>query len=226
MNSLQNYQLSPDQRFSLAVKGRQDGSKYSELFLEKHLDGEWHVTHHLILTAVEVGDAVRTWTGQIRIKLTPMRIPLHSLNRSTMSAWEKIYQNNSLYCRWKPGVMRKVLTHNSHSYIHTFSIIPENGLQMFTRDPENGKITTKGILDFEEQINTSSERKPKMEGNSCLQQGRSGCCWSEGQCPPADICISVQPNSRRLFPLDSDSSDLCICLRCRRKWQGQMSYKG
>ncbi|KAJ8777260.1 hypothetical protein J1605_014643 [Eschrichtius robustus] len=46
MNSLLNYQLSPNEYFSLAVKGVSDGAKYPELVLQRALD-HTHITLHV-----------------------------------------------------------------------------------------------------------------------------------------------------------------------------------
>ncbi|KAF6281158.1 hypothetical protein mRhiFer1_012671 [Rhinolophus ferrumequinum] len=60
MNSLQNYQLSPNNYFSLAVKTISDGSKYPELVLEQALDREEKKVHQLVLVASDGGDPVHS----------------------------------------------------------------------------------------------------------------------------------------------------------------------
>ncbi|KFP80623.1 Protocadherin gamma-B3, partial [Acanthisitta chloris] len=69
-NSLQNYELTPDPLFSLLVTESHDGTKHVELVLEKSLDREKQRNHHLILTAVDGGDPVRSGTAQIKINVT------------------------------------------------------------------------------------------------------------------------------------------------------------
>ncbi|XP_019594584.2 protocadherin gamma-A3 isoform X9 [Rhinolophus sinicus] len=68
MNSLQNYQLSPNDYFSLAVKIISDGSKYPELVLEQALDREEKKVHQLVLVASDGGDPVHS--GNLRIQVT------------------------------------------------------------------------------------------------------------------------------------------------------------
>ncbi|XP_038627396.1 protocadherin gamma-A4-like [Tachyglossus aculeatus] len=70
MNSVDTYQLSPNQHFSLAVKESPDGSKFPEIVLAKSLDREDQSSYHLLLTAVDGGDPVRSGTAQIRINVT------------------------------------------------------------------------------------------------------------------------------------------------------------
>ncbi|KAM6224262.1 LOW QUALITY PROTEIN: protocadherin gamma-A4-like [Rhynchocyon petersi] len=70
VNSLQGYQLSPNGHFSLDVQSGADGIKYPELVLERALDREEEAVHHLVLTASDAGDPVRTGTAKIHVKLT------------------------------------------------------------------------------------------------------------------------------------------------------------
>nr|XP_044988507.1 protocadherin gamma-A3 isoform X6 [Jaculus jaculus] len=56
LNSLQSYELSPNDYFSLAVNSVSDGAKYPELVLEKALDHEKKEVHHLDLMASDGGD--------------------------------------------------------------------------------------------------------------------------------------------------------------------------
>ncbi|XP_006923071.1 protocadherin gamma-A3 [Pteropus alecto] len=60
INSLQNYQLSPNDYFSLEVKSVSDGAKYPELVLERALDREEKEVHHLILIASDGGNPVHS----------------------------------------------------------------------------------------------------------------------------------------------------------------------
>ncbi|XP_048667634.1 protocadherin gamma-A3 isoform X9 [Marmota marmota marmota] len=60
MNSLQNYKLSPNDYFSLAVNSVPDGTKYPELVLERALDREKKEVHKLELFASDGGDPVHS----------------------------------------------------------------------------------------------------------------------------------------------------------------------
>ncbi|XP_035583358.1 protocadherin gamma-A3 isoform X8 [Zalophus californianus] len=59
-NSLQNYHLSPNDYFSLAVKHVSDGAKYPELVLERALDREQKKVHQLVLIASDGGNPVHS----------------------------------------------------------------------------------------------------------------------------------------------------------------------
>ena len=69
-NSLQSYQLSYSEHFSLMAEYKAEGKNAPELVLEKPLDREQQSSHLLIFTAVEGGDPVQTGTTQIRVKVT------------------------------------------------------------------------------------------------------------------------------------------------------------
>ncbi|XP_029420552.1 protocadherin gamma-A3 isoform X23 [Nannospalax galili] len=60
MNSLQNYNLSPSDYFSLAVNSVSDDAKYPELVVERALDREKKEVHQLDLTASDGGDPVHS----------------------------------------------------------------------------------------------------------------------------------------------------------------------
>ncbi|XP_006891198.1 PREDICTED: protocadherin gamma-A3 [Elephantulus edwardii] len=67
VNSLQNYQLSPNDYFSLAVKSISGESKYPELVLERALDREEQEVHQLVLSASDGGDPVRSGNLYIQV---------------------------------------------------------------------------------------------------------------------------------------------------------------
>ncbi|XP_055980521.1 protocadherin gamma-A3 isoform X6 [Sorex fumeus] len=67
MNSLQNYQLSHSNYFSLAMKSISDGTKYPELVLEQVLDREEKEIHQVVLVASDSGDPVLSGNLYIQV---------------------------------------------------------------------------------------------------------------------------------------------------------------
>ncbi|XP_036060638.1 protocadherin gamma-A9 isoform X8 [Onychomys torridus] len=67
VNSLQSYQLSPNQHFSLDMQRGDHGAINPELVLERTLDREEEPTHHLVLTASDGGDPRRSSTALIQV---------------------------------------------------------------------------------------------------------------------------------------------------------------
>ncbi|XP_054143735.1 protocadherin gamma-A10-like [Melozone crissalis] len=66
-NSLQSYELSGDEHFSLAVQAGPGGDQRPELVLAKALDREEAAFHELVLRAMDGGDPARTGTARIRV---------------------------------------------------------------------------------------------------------------------------------------------------------------
>nr|XP_012788808.1 unnamed protein product [Sorex araneus] len=67
VNSLQSYQLSHNNYFSLAMKSISDGTKYPELVLEQALDREEKEVHQVVLVASDGGDPVLSGNLYIQV---------------------------------------------------------------------------------------------------------------------------------------------------------------
>ncbi|XP_012875736.1 PREDICTED: protocadherin gamma-A6 [Dipodomys ordii] len=67
MNSLQSFKLSSNSHFSVDVQSQAQGTKHPELVLEHALDREVEATYHLVLTAMDGGDPVRSSMAQILV---------------------------------------------------------------------------------------------------------------------------------------------------------------
>ncbi|XP_054840750.1 protocadherin Fat 4-like [Eublepharis macularius] len=148
MNSLQNYQINPNQYFNVEVKASKDGKKFADLILQKPLDRETEQSFQLTVFAIDGGDPRRTGTAQIWINVTDTNdnFPVFS---------QELYKVN-LRENVPPGsfVLQIVATDDdegSNAQItYHFSNIPLNGHAKFSLDPTNGTIILKGPLDFEE----------------------------------------------------------------------------
>uniref|UniRef100_A0A8C3KIS4 Cadherin domain-containing protein n=1 Tax=Calidris pygmaea TaxID=425635 RepID=A0A8C3KIS4_9CHAR len=68
-NSLQSYELSGDEHFSLAVQAGPGGEQRPELVLAKALDREEAAFHELVLRASDGGEPPRTGTARIRVSV-------------------------------------------------------------------------------------------------------------------------------------------------------------
>ncbi|XP_044883713.1 protocadherin gamma-B5-like isoform X9 [Mauremys mutica] len=148
INSVQSYQLSKSPHFTLAVKESPDGNKYPELVLEKSLDREKQNSHHLILTAVDGGDPVRSGIAQIRVNVTDANDnpPVFTEEIYKVSVRENL-PRGSLVLQVKAADKDEGL----HSQItYAFSNTPENARKVYHLDPDNGRITNIGNLDFED----------------------------------------------------------------------------
>ncbi|XP_019516679.1 PREDICTED: protocadherin gamma-B1-like, partial [Hipposideros armiger] len=148
MNSLQNYQLSPNDYFSLSTKESPDGSKYPELLLEKPLDREQQSSHRLILTAMDGGDPPLSGTTQIRIQVTDANdnAPVFSQNTYRVRLQENVPRGTSVL-----QVKATDQDEGIHAEItYAFLNAPVSTSLLFNLNPNTGDITTNGTLDFEE----------------------------------------------------------------------------
>ncbi|XP_077165971.1 protocadherin gamma-B5-like [Paroedura picta] len=148
VNSLQNYQLSTNQYYSLEVRERQDGNKYAELVLKKPLDREREQIVHLVLTALDGGEPRKTGTAQIWVNVT-------DANDNPPIFTQEVYKV-SLLENLPVGslVLQVVASDNDEGtnaqITYHFSNAPMNAHQKFMLDPADGTITLIGSLDFEE----------------------------------------------------------------------------
>ncbi|NXX40552.1 PCDGD protein, partial [Tricholaema leucomelas] len=147
-NSLQNYQLTPNPLFSLVVKESPDGMKQPELVLEKSLDREKQRNHHLILTALDGGDPVRSATIQIKIDVT-------DANDNTPVFTKEIYKVRLLENLPEGSLAFQVKATDGDEgtnaeITYSFSDIANSARQLFTLDSRTGEVMVTGPLDYEE----------------------------------------------------------------------------
>ncbi|XP_043837810.1 protocadherin gamma-B5 isoform X22 [Dromiciops gliroides] len=147
INSLQNYQLSPNTDFSLVNKQNRDGHKYPELVLEKSLDRETRSSHQLFLTAVDGGDPARSSTAQIRIKVTDANdnAPVFSQNIYRVSLPENLPRGSSVLQVMATDKDELVNAEITFSFRNT----GQDYWHVFNLDVNSGEITTAENIDFE-----------------------------------------------------------------------------
>ncbi|NXB24509.1 PCDGH protein, partial [Rhagologus leucostigma] len=148
-NSLQNYELTPNPLFSLLVRESPDGTKHAELVLEKILDREKQRNHHLILTAVDGGDPVRSGTAQIKINVT-------DANDNPPVFTKEIYKVRLMENLPEGSLAFQVKATDSDEgtnaeITYSFSDIASSTRQLFTLDPRTGDVKVTGPLDYEER---------------------------------------------------------------------------
>ncbi|XP_014813988.1 PREDICTED: protocadherin gamma-B5-like, partial [Calidris pugnax] len=148
VNSLQNYQLTPNPLFSLVVRESPDGTKHAELVLEKSLDREKQRNHQLVLTAVDGGDPVRSGTAQIKINVT-------DANDNPPVFTNEIYKVRLLENLPEGTIAFQVKATDRDEGInaeitYSFSDITNSARQLFTLNSRSGDVKITGPLDYEE----------------------------------------------------------------------------
>ncbi|XP_055980540.1 protocadherin gamma-A10 isoform X23 [Sorex fumeus] len=147
VNSLQSYQLSPSKHFSLAVQSRASGVKYPELVLERALDREEEAMHHLVLTASDGGDPLRSGTVLISVTVfdTNDNAPVFSLPEYRVSVPENLPVGSQLLT-----VTASDKDEGPNGEVtYSFRKIPDAQLLKFQLDKITGEIKLSENLDYE-----------------------------------------------------------------------------
>ncbi|KAL8194386.1 UNVERIFIED_CONTAM: hypothetical protein K2H54_016542 [Gekko kuhli] len=148
MNSVQNYQLSPNQYLTLEVKESQDGNKFADLVLQKPLDREREQAFCLILTSVDGGEPRKSGTAEVCISITDANDnpPIFTQEVYRVSVRENAPINSLLL-----NVLATDSDEGSNAQIkYHFNNVPVNANKKFSLDATNGSIILTGTLDFEE----------------------------------------------------------------------------
>ncbi|XP_012320333.3 protocadherin gamma-B2 isoform X18 [Aotus nancymaae] len=145
-HSLQSYQLSSNEHFSLMMD-KTEGKNAPELLLEKPLDREQQSFHLLFLTAVDGGDPVLTGTAAIQIEVTDANdnAPVFSQDMYKVSLRENVPPGTSVL---------KVTASDQDEGInaeitYSFKSLRDDIGNMFVLDNQNGEIKSKDFVDFE-----------------------------------------------------------------------------
>ncbi|XP_012815160.2 protocadherin gamma-B1 isoform X23 [Xenopus tropicalis] len=148
MNSIVTYKLSANKHFVLGEKKSTNGKTFPELILQTSLDRETQSNHELILTASDGGNPVQTGTTLIKIIVTDFNdnVPVFTQEVYKVNIHENIPINSTVLhvnsSDKDEGINAQIT--------YSFSTAATNVLRMFTINPNNGEIKTKGNVDFEE----------------------------------------------------------------------------
>nr|XP_046151201.1 protocadherin gamma-C5-like isoform X5 [Oncorhynchus gorbuscha] len=169
-NSLKSYTISKDDCFSLKVNELRNGRKLPELVIERALDREKKAVHHLLLTALDGGNPVRSGTSQITIIVLDNNdnVPLFENNVYKVSINENSPTGTFM--------VKLKATDNDEGQNgevkYTFGErTPESVLSTFHINPVTGEMFLKGELDSESAANyeidvaAKDEGIPEMEGH-------------------------------------------------------------
>ncbi|NXX29259.1 PCDG1 protein, partial [Nicator chloris] len=147
-NSLQSYELSGDEHFSLAVQAGPGGDQRPELVLAKALDREEAAFHELVLRAMDGGDPARTGTARIRVTVVDANdnAPVFSQAEYTVRVAEDVPVGSVLVTVTATDADEGPSGHVKYS----FHRISERASELFHLETRTGEITLKEKLDFEE----------------------------------------------------------------------------
>uniref|UniRef100_A0A8C5UDJ5 Cadherin domain-containing protein n=1 Tax=Malurus cyaneus samueli TaxID=2593467 RepID=A0A8C5UDJ5_9PASS len=147
-NSLQSYELSGDEHFSLAVQAGPGGDQRPELVLAKALDREEAAFHDLVLRASDGGDPARTGTARIHVIVVDANdnAPVFSQAEYTVRVPEDVPVGSILI------TVTATDADEGLNGVVKYSMKKETDMasDVFHLDSETGEITLLRILDFEE----------------------------------------------------------------------------
>ncbi|XP_031981263.1 protocadherin gamma-A10-like [Corvus moneduloides] len=147
-NSLQSYELSGDEHFSLAVQAGPGGDQRPELVLAKGLDREEAAFHELVLRAIDGGDPARTGTARIRVIVLDANdnAPVFSQAEYTVLVPEDVPVGSVLVTVTATDADEGL----NGQVKYSMKKETDTALDIFHLDSETGAIELLRILDFEE----------------------------------------------------------------------------
>ncbi|TRZ14498.1 hypothetical protein HGM15179_012631 [Zosterops borbonicus] len=147
-NSLQSYELSGDEHFSLAVQTGPGGDQRPELVLAKALDREEAAFHELVLRASDGGDPARTGTARIRVTVLDANdnAPVFSQAEYTVRVPEDVPVGSVLVTVTATDADEGL----NGQVKYAIEKITEKASHIFQLDGETGAIVLLQSLDFEE----------------------------------------------------------------------------
>uniref|UniRef100_A0A8B9UJP9 Cadherin domain-containing protein n=1 Tax=Anas zonorhyncha TaxID=75864 RepID=A0A8B9UJP9_9AVES len=148
VNSLQSYELSGDEHFSLSVQAGADGEKRPELVLAKALDREEAAFHELVLRASDGGEPLRTGTARIRVSVLDANdnAPVFSQAVYAVRVPEDVPVSSTLLTLTATDADEGINANVKYS----FKGISTKVSKIFHLAPETGSIRLVRSLDFEE----------------------------------------------------------------------------
>ncbi|XP_064243759.1 protocadherin gamma-A10-like [Passer domesticus] len=161
-NSLQSYELSGDEHFSLAVQAGPGGDQRPELVLAKALDREEAAFHELVLRARDGGDPARTGTARIRVTVVDANdnAPVFSQAEYTVRVPEDVPVGSVLVTVTAIDADEGLNGQVKYS-LHRISI---EASELFHLETKTGEITLKENLDFEETSSFEMEVQARDDG--------------------------------------------------------------
>ncbi|KAM7101332.1 LOW QUALITY PROTEIN: protocadherin gamma-A2-like [Ciconia maguari] len=161
-NSLQSYELSGDEHFSLAVQAGPGGDQRPELVLAKALDREEAAFHELVLRASDGGEPARTGTARIRVAVLDANdnAPVFSQAEYTVRVPEDVPVGSVLVTVTAADADEGLNGHVKYS----LKKITEKASKIFQLDVEAGAISLVRIRDFEEGDSYEAEVQARDGG--------------------------------------------------------------
>ncbi|XP_060751241.1 protocadherin gamma-A12-like isoform X24 [Tachysurus vachellii] len=146
VNSLQKYTLQPTDHFNLNVQNGVDGNKNLEMVLQKALDREEKVQHHLTLTALDGGKPQRSAVVKINVVVL-------DANDNAPVFIQRLYKTSVVENAPKGTVITTVSAtdadESNQDVRYYFEHATPTEKALFSIDTESGEIKLTGDVDYE-----------------------------------------------------------------------------
>ncbi len=173
-NSLKSYSLSNNIFFRLNLKTNKNGGQIPELVLDKPLDREKQAIYHLILTALDGGNPVKSGTSVLQITVQDFNDnePKFEVAGYKASVLESTVVGSSVL-----KIKATDLDDGPNGEIQYLfcAHTPELVRNVFSVNTETGEITVLGKLDYETKksftfdVCAKDKGNPELEGQSSVQ---------------------------------------------------------
>ncbi|KAL7984687.1 hypothetical protein Chor_003257 [Crotalus horridus] len=147
INSIQHYELTASNHFSLEMQRSETGTRSIKLVLEKSLDREEQSVYDLILTAFDGGDPIRSGIIQIHIIVLDANdnVPVFSQPIYEVKLKENLPKGSTI-----ATVTAFDMDEGTNGEVkYSFEEINKNNQNMFLLNSTSGEIILVGSLDFE-----------------------------------------------------------------------------
>uniref|UniRef100_A0A8C7L1G2 Cadherin domain-containing protein n=1 Tax=Oncorhynchus kisutch TaxID=8019 RepID=A0A8C7L1G2_ONCKI len=148
-NSVKTYHISESDHFDIEIQTGRDGSKFADLILKKALNREEHAVHNLILTAVDGGVPARSGTANIIVRVLDTNDNAPQFDKDSYNI--NIMENSPI-----GSLVVKLnatdLDEGTNSVIvYSYSLYTsEKTHETFSLNPNNGEITVKEMINYED----------------------------------------------------------------------------
>ncbi|XP_070959511.1 protocadherin alpha-C2-like isoform X2 [Oncorhynchus clarkii lewisi] len=148
-NSVKTYHLSDSDHFNIEIQTGRDGSKFADLILKKALDREQQAVHNLILTAVDGGVPTRSGTASITVRVLDTNDNAPKFDKDNYKI--DIMENSPIGSLVVKLNATDLDEGTNSEILYSYSLYTsEKTQQTFHLNPNNGEITVKEMINYED----------------------------------------------------------------------------
>nr|XP_023845519.1 protocadherin gamma-C3-like [Salvelinus alpinus] len=148
-NSVKTYLLSENEHFTIEIQTGRDGSKFADLILKRVLDREQQAVHNLILTAVDGGVPARSGTASIVVRVLDTNDNAPKFDKENYKI--DIMENSPIGSLVVKLNATDLDEGTNSEIVYSYSLYTsEKTQQTFHLNPNNGEITVKEMINYED----------------------------------------------------------------------------